>query len=129
MPIPRLPATHHRKRAMKKAFQVNMKSAATAPMWNATMKKVVSLPTGSRNVLSRLKKFTSVCLLGGSCLPVSFDSSLPARNRADCNTCVIVGPEGQAPKELGIGLKFSNLANAVCGTPRSNARCAEYSFG
>ena len=37
-------------------------------MWNATMKKVVSFPIGSRNVLSRLKKFTSVSLLGGSCL-------------------------------------------------------------
>jgi hypothetical protein len=34
------------------------------------MKKVVSFPMGSRNVLSRLKKFTSVSLLGGPCLPV-----------------------------------------------------------
>src|SRR5712671_4799292 len=82
------------------------------------MKKVVSLPTGSRNVLSRLKKFTSVCLLGGSCLPVSFDSSLAAGNRADCNTCVIVGAEGQARKKWGIGLKFSSLANAVCAARR-----------
>ena len=72
MPMPRLPATHHRNSAMKKAFQVNMKSAAIAPMWNATMKKVVSFPMGSRNVLSRLKKFTSVSLLGGSCLPASY---------------------------------------------------------
>src|SRR5882672_948494 len=82
------------------------------------MKKVVSLPTGSRNVLSRLKKFTSVCLLGGSCLPVSFDSSLPAGNRADCNTCVIVGPEGQAPKELGIGLKFPTWLMPLCAARR-----------
>src|ERR1700720_3366113 len=69
------------------------------------MKNVVSLPTGSRNVLSRLKKFTSVILLGGSCLPVSFDSSLAAAERADCNTCVIAWCERTGPKELGAVLK------------------------
>jgi hypothetical protein len=68
MPMPRLPATHHKNSATKKAFQVNIKSAATAPMWNAIMKNVVSFTIGSRKVLSRLKKFTSVSLLGGSCL-------------------------------------------------------------
>jgi hypothetical protein len=31
---------------------------------------VVSFPIGSRKVLSRLKKFTNVGLLGGSLLPV-----------------------------------------------------------
>src|SRR6478672_5716076 len=93
--MPRLPATHHKSSATKKAFHVNIKSAAIAPMWNATMKKVVSFPIGSRNVLSRLKKFTSVSLLGGSCL--LFDSSLPAGTHKDCNSCVIVWTEGQGP--------------------------------
>src|SRR6185312_7659546 len=96
MPMPRLPATHHSNNETKKAFQVNIKSAAIAPMWNATMKKVVSFPIGSRKVLSLLKKFTSVSLLGGWCL--LFDSSLPVGTRRDCNSYVIVESEGQGPR-------------------------------
>jgi hypothetical protein len=64
-----------------------MKSAATAPMWNATMKKVVSFPIGSRKVLSRLKKFTSVSLLGGSCLP---DHLIQAYQQGSAGIVIVV---------------------------------------
>jgi hypothetical protein len=46
MPTPRLPATHHRKIATKSGFHPKKKNAATAPMWNATMKEVVIQFTG-----------------------------------------------------------------------------------
>ena len=64
MPTPRLPATHHNRTATKRAFQVNMKSAATAPIWNATIKNVVSLLIGSWNVRSFCKNFTGGSPLG-----------------------------------------------------------------
>jgi hypothetical protein len=42
MPIPRLPETHQRNIASNRAFQVKKKSAATAPIWNASMNDVVT---------------------------------------------------------------------------------------
>jgi hypothetical protein len=77
------------------------------------MKKVVSFPIGSRNVLSRLKKFTSVDLLGGARLSVFlFDSRLPAAKRPDCNTCVICVAGRSGAQELDLVLKFSNISSS-----------------
>ncbi len=55
MPMPRPPATHHKNMATKNAFQVKKKRAAIAPMWKATMKKLVTQTTGCVNVLSCLR--------------------------------------------------------------------------
>lgn len=41
MPIPRLPATHHRKMVRNSAGQLKKKMDATAPTWKRTMKNVV----------------------------------------------------------------------------------------
>ena|SRR5882672_9322931 len=86
MPMPRLPETHHRKRATASPFQVNIKSATIAPTWNAAMKPVVIQPIGSRNVLSLVMLTVRVPFVIRSLVLIS---SVAAVMAGDCNTCVI----------------------------------------
>src|SRR6185437_14359252 len=55
MPIPQPPATHSSTMATASADQLNMNNAAIAPIWKATMKKVVIQLIGSLKVLSFLR--------------------------------------------------------------------------
>src|SRR5579863_10504552 len=101
MPMPRLPATHQRKTAIKTGFHAKKNNAATAPMWKATMKKVVTQFTGCVNVLSPFP-FLAMArspLSAVNCLwrihPFPPESNVTRSGGGLCNTCVILDFEAK----------------------------------
>src|SRR6478609_2042487 len=99
--MPRLPATHHRNSATKKAFQVNVKCdhEKCGQFSDWFPKRPVTL--------EKIHECGSPWWFALACL---FDSRLSATERPDCNTCVIVGPEGQGRRNWACTKVHTSLA-------------------